>query len=298
MQQSGIWNSIKQSFREGSSLIQLIYINTGVFLVINLLYIILFLFSVSHGSSVVLPWLAVPAYLPELIRHPWTPITYMFTHQSFFHILFNLLWLYWFGKIFLEYFDQKKLIAVYILGGLSGAALYIFSYNLFPALQPLLRQSLAIGASAAIMAVVVAISVYVPDYTIYLLLIGPVKIKYVALTAFILTSLLDFSSNTGGKIAHIGGALYGYLYVLRYRQGKDMSRSFNRLLDTMASWFKPRKTKMKITYKRPLTDLEYNKKKVENQAEINRILDKISKGGYESLSKAEKETLFRASNKN
>lgn len=296
MQERNIWAGIKKSFREGSALIQLIYINTGIFLAINILYIFLFLFSVPGASAKVIPWFGVPAYLPNLATHPWTILTYMFTHQSFFHILFNLLWLYWFGKIFLEYFDQKQLLAVYILGGISGAVLYIITFNIFPAFDPVLHQSIAIGASASIMAIIVAISTYVPNYTLYLLFIGQVKIKYIALFAFISTALLDFSTNSGGKIAHIGGALLGYLFTLRYRQGKDISRSFNRVADSIFTWFQPKKKKkMKVTFKRPVTDMEYNRQKAEKQSEINRILDKISKGGYESLTKEEKETLFRAS---
>jgi len=292
-----IWEGIKDSFKEGTTLIKLIYINVGIWLAVNIAYIFLFLFSVPDPSGKILPWLAIPAYLPHLLTHPWTIFTYMFTHQNFLHILFNLLWLYWFGIIFLQYFDQKKLVGVYILGGLSGALLYVLAYNLFPAFHPVLPFSIAIGASASIMAIVIAISVYVPNYSVNIVLIGPVKIKYIALTAFILTTLVDFSTNTGGKIAHLGGALYGYLFTLQYRRGKDITKSLNRFLDQVFSWFKPRKKKLHVTHRRPMNDMEYRKQKAYEQKEIDRILDKISKGGYESLTKEEKETLFKMSQK-
>ncbi len=292
-----IWDDIKASFREGSMLIRLIYINLGVWLAVNLMRIILYLAGVHYPLLHILPWLAVPAYLPELLTHPWTPLTYMFTHQAFLHILFNLLWLYWFGIIFLQYFEQKKLVGVYVLGGLTGALFYIVGFNLFPAFRTVLPASLALGASASVMALIIATAVYVPDFTVYVFLIGPVKIKYIALVAFILTTLVDFPTNAGGKFAHLGGALYGYLFVLQYRRGKDPTHRFNKLLDSLASLFKARRKKIHVTYKRPADDIEYNRQKIHEQEEIDRILDKISKGGYDSLTKKEKEILFRMSNK-
>jgi hypothetical protein len=142
----------------------------------------------------------------------------------------------------------------------------------------------------------VAIAAYVPDYTVYLFLLGRVKIKYIALGIFIFTSVMDFSVNSGGKLAHIGGAVFGYLYILSYRQGRDIGKGINIIIDFFFTLFKPAK-KLKVTYKRPADDYEYNKVKVDHQKEINKILDKISKGGYDSLTKAEKEILFRESQK-
>jgi membrane associated rhomboid family serine protease len=295
-----IRDEIIASFREGSALIKLIYINLGIWLVANLVRIVLFLSGMPGGAAdfAILRWLAVPAYMPALLRHPWTVVTYMFTHLGFMHILFNLLWLYWFGIIFLQYFDPKKLVGVYVLGGLTGALFFIAGFNIFPAFQGVLPVSLALGASASVMALVIATAVYVPDYTVYVFLIGPVKIKYIALVSFILTTLVDFTSNTGGKFAHLGGALYGWLFVMQYRRGKDATRLFNKTLDALVTLFKPRKKKIHVSYKRPADDIEYNRQKVHEQQEIDRILDKISKGGYDSLTKKEKEILFRMSNKN
>lgn len=291
----GIWDDIAKTFRSGNNLTKLIYINIAVFLVMAFAAILGFLLSNHAIASGALSFLSVPADLHRLVLRPWTLLTYMFTHKDILHILFNMLWLYWFGTIFLEYLDQRKLVAVYLLGGLSGAVMYVASFNIFPAFTGMVSESIAIGASASVMAVVVAISAYVPDYSINLLLLGRIKIKYMALGIFLLTSVVDFSVNSGGKLAHIGGALFGYLYTLNLRRGRDIGRGFNRMIDFFATLFKPRK--LKVKYKKPVTDYDYNAMKAERQNTINSILDKISKGGYESLTKEEKEILFRESQK-
>ncbi len=287
-----IADEIKTSFKTGSLLTKLIYINLGVFLLIQIAIIFMRLFSSPEYIVDLITFLAVPTNLQELVTHPWTVITYMFTHKDFFHILFNILWLYWFGKIFLSYLSERQLLSNYLLGGLSGAALYIISYNLFPGLQAEAGVSLALGASAAVMAIVISIAVLVPDYKIYVIFIGPVKIIYVALIGFALSSLIDFSVNTGGKIAHIGGAAYGYFFTLQYNKGKDITMGFSRFMYSVFSLFK-RKKKMRVTHKKPVSDYEYNKQKAHVQEEIDRILDKISKKGYDSLTAQEKETLFK-----
>jgi hypothetical protein len=217
----------------------------------------------------------------------------MFLHVDFIHILFNLLWLYWFGMVFVQELGLKKLLSTYLLGGLVGGIFYVLFYNLFQVFEPVRDQSIAMGASASVMAIVVAAATYQPDRRMHLVFIGPVKIVYIAVFMFIFTSLIDFSVNTGGKIAHIGGALTGFLFAYYYRQGRDISRGFDRMMDQIATWFKPGKNRMKVTYKRPVDDLEYNKQKKEEQKEIDRILDKISKGGYDSLTAKEKELLFK-----
>ena len=293
----GIWDDIKATFRKGNSLMRLIYINIAVFIIISVIGIIGFLVENPDISNHAIRFVSVPSSLKTLLFRPWTIITYMFVHKELLHIIVNLLWLYWFGTIFLEYFDQKKLVAVYILGGLSGALAYVISYNIFPVFAAVVEDSIPLlGASASVMAIVVAIAVYVPDYTVMLFLIGRVKIKYIAIVIFILTSVVDFSVNSGGKLAHIGGALFGYLYILSYRQGKDLGKWFNRLVDSVVTIFKP-KPKMKVTYRKQADDYEYNRAKTEKQEHINKILDKISKGGYDSLTKDEKDILFRESQK-
>jgi membrane associated rhomboid family serine protease len=292
----GISDDIKKSFSSGSSLTKLIYINIAVFLAISIVSIIGYLLNNQAIAINALNLFSVPSSLGALLLRPWTLLTYMFTHKDILHILFNMLWLYWFGLIFLQYLDQKKLVAVYLLGGICGAVVYIVSFNIFPAFNQVVAESVAIGASASVMAVVVAIAVYVPDYSVNLLLIGRIKIKYVALAIFILTSVMDFSVNSGGKLAHIGGALFGYVYTVNLRRGRDLGKGINKTIDFLSTLFKPRR-KLRVTYKKRATDYEYNKARIDHQEKINKILDKISKGGYDSLTKEEKDLLFRESQK-
>ncbi len=292
----GIVDDLRASFRKGTSLTRLIYVNIAVFILITAGSIISFLLDNQELQTKIVNILSVPSSIPALLKRPWTLITYMFTHKDILHILFNLLWLYWFGTIFLEYLDQKKLVAVYLLGGLTGGIVYILSFNIFPVFSNVVSTSVAIGASASVMAVVISIAAYVPDYSVNLFLLGRIKIKYLALGIFVLTSVLDFSANSGGKLAHIGGALFGYLYTVNLRQGRDLGKWINRVIDFFVTTFRPKK-KMKVTYKRPVTDYDYNKIKAERQERINIILDKISKGGYDSLTREEKDFLFRESQK-
>ena len=292
-----IADEIKESFKKGTVLTRLIYINLAVFVVVKLIQVVLFLFSTGQpGTFFIIDWLAVPASISELMSRPWTIFTYMFLHEGFLHILFNILWLYWFGRIFLEYMDGKKLLGVYLLGGLAGAALYILAFNLFPVFAQVLPVSRALGASAAVLAVVISISVYVPNYTINLIFIGPVRLKYIAAVMIVLDIISIAGSNAGGHIAHLGGALFGWFFIRQYRQGRDITKGINLAFYSLSKWMTPGK-KLKVEYRKPRDDFEYNRQKAIKQQRIDDILDKISKSGYESLSKEEKELLFRVSNR-
>jgi len=298
-----IIDEIKESFRKGTTLHKLIYLNLGLFLAVQIVRIVLFLSNSYNLFPEFLNYLAVPANLQVLSHRPWTLVTYMFLHVEFLHILFNLLWLYWFGTIFIQELGLKKLLSTYLLGGFIGGIFYVVFYNLFNVFANVRDSSVALGASASIMAVVVAAATYQPDRRMNLIFIGPVKIVYIAVVMFILTSLVDFSVNSGGKIAHIGGALTGFVFAFYYRQGKDLTRGFDRIMDSIATWFKPGRERMKVTYKRspdqkpPADDIEYRKQKAEEQKEIDHILEKISKAGYDSLTAREKELLFKMGNK-
>ncbi len=292
----GIWDDIKTTFRNGSNLTKLIYINVAVFILISIAYIFGFLLNNPEIPKAFLNILSFPSSPKILLTKPWSLITYMFVHEGIWHILFNMLWLYWFGRIFLEYLDQRKLVAVYLLGGISGAIVYMLSFNIFPAFEGVVSESVAIGASASVIAIVVAIAAYVPDYTVQLFLLGRIKIKYMALAIFILTSVMNFSENSGGKLAHIGGAFFGYFYTINLRRGKDLGKGINRVIDIVVTIFKPRK-KLKVTHRKAANEYEYNKIKAEKRERINHILDKISKGGYDSLTKEEKDILFKESSR-
>ncbi|MCP4314142.1 MAG: rhomboid family intramembrane serine protease [Bacteroidetes bacterium] len=292
-----IIDEIKESFKQGTTLHKLIYLNLGVFLAVQLVRIALLLSNNQDLYDTFLTYLAVPSNPEVLIRRPWTIITYMFLHEGFIHILFNLLWLYWFGTLFVQELGLKKLLSTYLLGGISGGLLFVLFYNLFPVFDQVSENAITLGASASVMAVIVAAAAYRPDRKMHLVLIGPVKVGYIALAMFIVSSLIEFSNNTGGKIAHIGGALTGFLFAYYYKQGKDITRGFDRMMDRIATWFQPGKQRMKVTHKRPVDDIEYNKHKSEEQKEVDIILDKISKGGYDNLTSKEKELLFKMSDK-
>jgi membrane associated rhomboid family serine protease len=301
----GIADDIKGSFRHGTALTRLLYINIAVFLVIKIIEMIGVLAAKPAMVDDIVSFLAVPASFDALARKPWTPVTYMFTHQAFMHILFNMLWLYWFGKIFLSYLDQRKFVSLYLMGGLAGALLYIAVFNIFPAFAGTVHVSIALGASASVMALVVGTAAYLPDMEVLLFLFGRIKLKYLALITFLITSVFDFSVNTGGKIAHIGGALMGLAWGYSIRHGSDIGAWLNRIIDFFVTIFRPGK-RLKVTYRKPKnsfdtghakTDFEYNEIKAEKQKAIDHILDKISKGGYDSLTREEKEILFSESQK-
>jgi rhomboid family protein len=300
-----IWDEIKGSFRHGTSLTRLVYVNAIVFLAIKLIEVIGVLAAKPDLTTSVVSFLAVPASMSALAGKPWTPVTYMFTHQGFIHIIFNMMWLWWFGKIFLSYLDQRKLVSLYLMGGLAGALLYIAVFNIFPAFAGTVHVSIALGASASVMALVVATAVYLPDLELHLLLFGRVKLKYLALVTFLITSVFDFSVNTGGKIAHVGGALMGLAYGYGLKNGTDIGGWLNRIIDFFVTLFRPGR-KLTVTYKKVKTDydskkakddIDYNTVKAERQKAIDHILDKISKGGYDSLTREEKEILFNESQK-
>lgn len=295
---AAIFDNLQSRYRLGSSLIKLIFINVGVFLLLRLTSVLLMLFNVD--SMPLLHTVQMPSSPLLLLSRPWTLVTYMFVHYDLLHILFNMLWLYWFGEIFLRYFSDKQLVGLYLLGGLGGALLYFLSYNLFPYFEGMARNSWLMGASASVLAIVVAMAFYIPDYKINLLFLGAVSLKYIALFTVVLDLLSITSSNAGGHIAHLGGALVGYWFVARLKRGKDLTSSVNRLLDKLVTLFKakPRmRVKVNEHYRRPETDMEYRERKKKEMEEIDRILDKVRKSGYEHLSAEEKKRLFDAGNK-
>jgi membrane associated rhomboid family serine protease len=291
-----IINEIKQTFKQGSITTRLIYVNLAVFLFVRILAVVFFLFK--HEFNL-FQWLALPSDLSVLATRPWTLVTYMFLHYDFIHILFNLLWLYWFSKIFLHYFDEKKLLSFYFLGGIVGGLLYVIAYNIFPVFDDFVHHGVLLGASASIIAIVVATAVFAPNLQINLLLIssifGPIKIVWIAVFSVVIYFLGITGKNPGGNIAHLGGALWGLLYMLQLKKGNDFLKRFNNFLYNIDQFLKPRK-RLKVTHRkatRQMSDWEYNNRKKQEQEDVNAILDKIGRSGYDSLSKTEKELLFK-----
>ena len=294
-----IIDDLKHQYKIGTALIKFIFINVAVFVLVHLIGLLFYFFTGVSGSSMVASWLALPADASQLIIKPWTIITYMFLHEGFLHLAFNMLILYFGGQIFLQFLDAKKLIGTSILGGISGGLLFILTFNIFPVFNEIVSGALALGASASVMAVLIAIAAYVPNYSIRLILLGSVKLKYIALFYVIMDIISIPQGNSGGHIAHLGGAFFGLYFVYRLRSGKDITVGVNRLLNYFAYLFSS-KRKMKVVYKNPgktKSDVAYNAQKAANQQKIDAILDKISKSGYDSLSKEEKAILFDASKK-
>ncbi len=296
-------DELKYSLKGRNNFNVLIYINLIVFGLIIVTKVICFLFGITNFDLVQL--LAVPADIDTLIKKPWTIITYMFTHASFLHILFNLLIFFWFGRLFLQFLSQRQLLGVYILGGLSGAVFYIAAYNLIPAFSFAALFSIALGASASVMAIVIAVATLVPNQEVYMLFFGRVKLKYLAIGIVVLDLISIPINNAGGHIAHLGGAFIGFVFIIYYRKGTDITIWISRFLNGVKEFFKPSKD-IKITYKnknkkqqtRPENDMEYNARKKAEQDEIDKILEKIAQSGYSSLSKSEKEKLFNQSKNN
>lgn len=300
------FEDIGRFFRSKAVLPRLILINAAIWIAIGIMRVFSFLLNVPDSSltNFIVDYLALPAKLDSLLARPWTLATYMFLHIDFFHFLFNMLWLFWFGKIFLEFLKSRQLLLIYLLGGISGGVLYVLFYNIFPVFEKSLDLSVALGASASVMAIVTAISFYVPGYSIHMLFLGRVRIFYIALFLFILDFFMIRSENAGGHIAHIGGALFGLSYIIFRRKGMNFSGVWN--ISWLKGFFsKIKKSRLRVDYNnrgtnngRPLSDDIYNDRKAARQRKIDEILDKISKSGYESLSGEEKDLLFKSGNSN
>jgi membrane associated rhomboid family serine protease len=297
-----IIEDFKTKFRNGNPITRLIIINVVVFLVVSFFRILTFLSGESNTMIALEEFirnnLSLSLSFQGLLHKPWTLITYMFTHFSIMHIFWNLITLYWFGEILSSYTSLKKIVPLYLFGGICGALLTILLFTIFPALHEYLGAPI-IGASAGITAIIVAAATLVPNVNMNMLFIGPVKLVYVALFVLFI-DILNVASydNIGGNLSHLGGALIGYIFIVQYKKGKDLSAGLNRFFDWIGGILKPStKSKMKVAYKRSVPDDEYNYNKKKEQENIDSILDKISKSGYESLTKSEKEILFKASKK-
>ncbi len=294
-----ITTDLKEAFRRGNTSNQLIYINVAVFVITTLITISLKLFN--RDASNIFELLALPASPIQALEQPWSLFTYMFMHAGFLHILFNMLWLYWFGALFLQFFSGKHLRGLYILGGICGGLLYIIAYNVFPYFESSLEHTTLVGASASVLAIVAATAYREPNYPVQLFLFGSVRLKYLALVVILTDLLFITSDNAGGHIAHLGGALAGLWFAASLKKGVDLTAWINAVLDAVTNLFsratRKQKPKMKVHYSKHQTDYDYNAQKKEQSEEVDRILDKLKKSGYDSLTTDEKKRLFDASKK-
>ena len=282
-------NKLTYQFKMANVLVKLIVINVAAFLIVRL-----GAFFLNITPCVFSKWFVLSKELETLIFQPWTLITYGFMHFDFFHILFNMIWLYWFGQFALNLFTEKRLLTVYLLGALYGGLLFVVSYNLFPVFEG--SRGDLLGASGAVTAIMVFIATYSPNTEVRLFNFS-IKLWHIALFLFLLDLIrIPSSRNAGGLLAHVGGGIFGYVYAVQLAKGNDIGKWFENIMDSIANIFKPRS-------KKPFKTVHRNKKttakppkasKTEHQKKIDSILDKIGKSSYESLTKAEKDYLFKA----
>jgi membrane associated rhomboid family serine protease len=283
-------NLINQ-YKTASILVKIIVVNTIIFLLVRLSA-----FLMQTTPAIVTNWFVLPEDVGVFILQPWSIITYSFLHFGFFHIFFNMYILYWFGKIVLNLFNEKRFLTVYLLGAISGGLLYMFAYNLFPVFMG--TNGYLLGASAAVRAIMIFIAAYSPN-TEVMIFKWRIKLWHIGLTVILLDLIqIPTSGNAGGLIAHLGGALFGYLYAKQLAKGNDIGKWFESIIDWFTNLFKPRTKKpfRKVHRTTQKTSPEVYKKDVtsDHQKKVDGILDKIGKSGYESLTKAEKDFLFKA----
>lgn len=270
---------------------KLIVVNVVVFIINGLLP---FLFK--WDPIVIEQWFRLPSHLMDYLGKPWSLVTYSFFHGGFGHIFWNMLILFFFARIFLNLFDGRKFINVYFLGVIAGGLLFVIGYNVFPAFFA--TNAVLIGASAGVRAIMIFVCAYIPNQEVRIIFFN-VKLWYIGVFVIVMDLVQMPNGNAGGQLAHLGGAILGYSYARQLGNGTDIGAGFSKFLDGIAVFFKKKEKKapMKTVYrnqkpKAKMSKAEYGKEA--NQRQIDAILDKISKSGYESLSKAEKDFLFKA----
>jgi len=297
-----IADDVKSTFQYGNMINRLIIINASIFLILLVLSIFMNVGGTqSPLYSAIIKNLAIPSSLGTLLVKPWTLFTYMFLHEGFWHLIWNMLIFFWFGRIVGDFIGDSKIIPIYILGGLMGALFYLISVQI-----GLVSNGYMMGASAAVMAMVTTAAVLSPDYSMRLFIIGDVKIKWIALFLIIMDLVsINNQNNAGGHIAHLGGVSFGFLYVTLTRQGTDLATSFNNAIDAVRDAFskKEKKRKSPLTVKHKAKNIIPVKGKQASdsaepfQEKLDKILDKIKADGYDKLTDEEKEFLFLASKK-
>ncbi len=289
--QTNIIDGVKAFFNQKSALSRLMLINISIWLICLFISVFTWLFNISDISFVT-KLFAVPADISSLAEKPWSIFTYMFLQEEFWHLFFNMLMLYYGGQIFLQFFSQKQLLLTYIFGGLVGALFFILAFNAFPVFEDTKTYAFALGSSASVLSILIAAATYQPEYRLNLFLLGQVKMKWIAIIFVVIDLLSIPKGNSGGHIAHLGGALWGFLYAYLLKKDFDCYLIFKRKARIKV------KTRNAHNYhQRPKTDEQYNAERAQEQEETDKILEKIAKNGYSSLSEKEKEFLFRQSKK-
>lgn len=297
----GFWYNLKNAFNhKDNGLYKILAINLLLYLILMVSRVLLTLGGAEDIYRGILSYLMMPASIPYLASQPWSIFTYMFLHEGFFHILFNMLFLYWFGLLVNEFLGSRKLVNLYILGGLTGGLFYLLIYNIAPLFVDQVGGALMLGASAGVYAIVVGAATLSPNTAFHLMLLGPVKIKYIAIFYVLVAFANSSGTNAGGQLAHLGGAALGFLYIIQLQKGNDLGypvQVVGRFFEKLFS----KKPKVKVTYRKKQGDSSSPPPKrtvdVSTQEEIDKILDKIAEKGYDNLTKEEKRKLFDFSNK-
>lgn len=301
---NNIWEDIKWRFKFGSPFLRLIFILISTFALVQILGFIDWI-SGTRTESFIVENFSLHANLHYLIRHPWGIITYAFLHDGFRHIFWNLTVLYLFGNILEDLLGKPKVLPLFFYGIVFGGLLYVFSYNIFPLLKPEAPFAINLGCSAGVMAIMIAATTLSPSYNIGIFLIGPVRIIWIAGILVFLDFVDMPKGNAGGHIAHLGGALFGYLFVRLLQNGHDLSRPFYAVTDFIAKPFR-KKTNLRVEYKKEYAYTSGSTKQtkgnpaqpketISKQERLDAILDKINRSSYDSLSKEEKDFLFKIS---
>lgn len=306
---SGLLDDFRSEFsKPNNTLVQLILVNTAVFLALLLAKVGFTMAQNLDTYDFIMAQLMIPSGIVNFLHKPWTLITYFFTHEDIFHILYNMLFLYWFGRLIDEYLGNRRLVGLYIMGGIAGGLLYLLMYNTVPYFQNLSDSGKMLGASAAAFSVAVGAATLLPNYTFHLLFFGPVRIKYIVFFFITFSIAKAAGSNAGGELSHIGGALMGFFYVKLLQSGTDLGRPIYWLMEGWSNMLRP-KPAVKVSYRQrsnastqasPFASVASPPSTLStpDQDEVDMILDKISRSGYESLTREEKQKLFRASQRN
>jgi membrane associated rhomboid family serine protease len=285
--------SILYKFKTLNIANKLIVINIAVFL---LFFIASFLFNTS--SEVLMQWFVLPEEPIEVLKQPWSLLTYSFLHGGFTHILFNMIWLNFFSKFILNLFSEKRFLTVYLLGALYGGLLFVMAYNVFPVFQS--KAGYLLGASASVSALMVFAATYSPNISFRFFMVT-IKLWQLAVGLFLLDLFrLGSGTNPGGMLSHIGGAVFGYVYAVQLAKGNDIGLWFEKIVASLVNLFKTKKnTPFRKVHRTPKNTSKKKTTSVkdERQIKIDGILDKIGKSGYESLTKQEKDFLFKAGDK-
>lgn len=286
-----IADDVKSSFDYGNMVVKLAIINVAVFMITAIMNAF---FPYFYQTSV-LPYLAIPGDLNVLLYRPWTLITHMFLHQGIWHLIWNMLTFYWFGNIVGDLLGDRKILPIYIFGGLTGALFYLISFQFLPNIG-----IMALGASAAALAIVFAAVATSPDYIVHLIIFGPVRIKFIGLFILFFDIIgIQSTVNSGGHIAHLGGTLFGFLFLYLLRSDIDLSSYFYKIIGFFTfNNKKSKKSTLKVSHRAPSLIQKkqaQNKKTANINHQVDDILDKIKQHGYNSLSDEEKEILFQAS---